>query len=326
MKLYLHVHDGTVWHSIDGRHVEDSGQDVLEFIDDSGRIANRDLYVLGMRGNAALLAHLYELKESRQLPIVVHVASPLVCQTQADRESPESVLASMRCFNRAASLGGFHKFEAKDYISYAIVRELVAHNCVTDTARRYAQLHPVWNALQFVPHKNADKCIELLSVIVDPRWYVDVCNPDRLSKLESYLGLNPRTQAGLTGKTPAGDHADACALVAGCWQQAELLNRVLGLFRLHGPTPVADCVEPGLAPGDFAWRMWGTRLGMGSKYKSKGPVMATLRASQLFVGYIRHTWLSALYSDAQKGRDELFSPKAFFRHAEEVEAYTRHMA
>jgi hypothetical protein len=219
------------------------------------------------------------------------------------------------------AMGGWHEFGEADYPSYAIASVEDYHRLPFDLGRlRMTMLarHPAWPGLSFIAHLDLDKLAQLLGVILDPRWYVSLRTPrhgsdiapyyDDAAKLHAYLGLDPRTMAGVLGLIkPCGSYA-LCRLVLETWSATV-------------PKPNEQ------APGYFLWRRY---------RRENGPLKAALRASQMFVDYLRLVWFDALYCDHTASRraapgkrpvgEGLFAPDHFFSDALEAGAYVEHRA
>lgn len=315
--------DGLVWY-VDGRHgTINTCAPIEDFLEDDACQRARYVRMVGSSGNAQALCAMYNRKESGRL-LRLEVASPaIVGRTRAERDDPRLMLVRMR--DSAAdglnpALGGWHEFGIADYASYAIAAcnnyERIEVN--TDRFRKdMLAIHPAWPALSFIRRLNLNKLAQLLGIVLDPRWYVSLRAPrrgsdivpyhDDAAKLHAYLGLDPRTMAGVLGLCEATGSTDRCRLVFETWSSS-------------GPPQ-----ESGF-PGDFLWRRFS---------REDGPVKGALRTSQLFIDYLRLVWLDALYCDrVKKGipaapgkrprQEGLFSPDHFFQLTEEAVAYTTH--
>ena len=182
------------------------------------------------------------------------------------------------------AMGGWHEFDAADYPAYAIAACADRGPGDADLDAFRAQMvmaHPAWPALSFISHLNPAKLALLLGVILDPRWYVSLRSPrkgddvvpyhDDSAKLHAYLGLDPRTMAGVLGSNKEFGSSARCRLVLETWV---------------GTTPEEPEVYQ--HPGYFLWRRY---------LREECHVKGTLRASQLFVDYLRLVWLDAIYCD-----------------------------
>lgn len=328
LALKLHVDAGIVWTLRGCEHPASTRCNVADAIGGNLLDSKDTVRVVGTRENAELILKLYEylsLGGIRSLQLV----TPLVCSTAADRRRPEAVLYHMRRFNKSPSLGGYHEATKDDFVAYALAVEL--DNCdgdsLTECASRLLDEHPAWRHMTFIPDLHKVECAKLLATILDPRWYIDLCKPDRGAKLEAYLGLNPKTQDCVTSRLdgPRWRHHARCTLVADCWFSLDMFDAVNETYDKYGIKDFGRLDECGLRPGDFLWRIWGTHMGVPWSNKLCDHVKAQLRASQKFVNFIRLTWLAQLYSSCDYVDASLFRASDFFPHVVEVQAYNHYI-
>ncbi len=199
------------------------------------------------------------------------------------------------------SLGGWHEFNELDYPSYFLAMQY-AGGADFESVRPILDSHPVWKSLKFISHLNEEKCSRLFALLLDPRWYIDPTEPEKNTKLESYLGLTPKIQQRVTaGDKDQGKLYDKCKLVMDCW-------------RTGRPTSKEEYRDP----CNFIWRIHASE---------DNPYKADLRASQAFVAFLKGIWLSELYKDrASVSMDGLFVPEYFFNNPDEIDAYKEHIA
>jgi len=327
MSLKLHVDSGVVW-ALNGQNIPTCTRQTVADFFGADMLKNCErVRVVGSAQNASLITALYDLKLRKEIESL-QVVTPLVCQTHTERQDPEFVLWSMRNFTRSPSLGGFHEVTHLDYPSYVLLHELKTNKNenefkLSELSRRYLKAHPAWQAISFLRFMDEFKCAHLLANIIDPRWYIDSCHPDRTAKLEAWLGLNPKTQAGvIDSKQLQWRYHERCSLVFDCWFDNKLSLEARSNFNEFGLLPWEEDKENcpvGLAPCDFIWRVWGA-------VETK-PIKAALVGSTYFVKFLRNAWLSALYADSKSaGHFPLFRPVDFFKYAVEAAAYTAHMS
>lgn len=330
--LRLHMHKGKVWYAENDCEARCSGESPVDFLHSNFPLHAGRIQLVGDAANARLITYLYDLKQKQKLESV-QVCSPLVCPIARHRRRPEAVLLHMQVFARAPSLGGFHEVVEADYRAYALSTSLTQNTLhgapVNADALQLLRGHPAWRPLSFIQSLDKLAVAGLLACILDPRWYIDQCAPDRLGKLEAWLGLNPKTQAGVS--LPGASrwrHHHRCAIVLGCWKDLQYQEKVADRFDLGGFDPVAGSTLTGVAPWDFAWRTWGYKMGIGRPEAPEGdPVLADLRGSQRFIAFLRHVWLAELYRDSTATPEQnamLFRPADFFRHPTEIAAYELH--
>lgn len=298
--LILKVHtgpDGRVWHLDGDRLPESTGRPVGEYVKDAPALMRADrVRFMGVPANAELAMHLFSRKVHGDLA-GLEVCSPLACETSARREKPESVLFDLRKWAPAIrpSLGGWHQFENLDYVSYAISAGLQRK---ADAAHlvRFLKDHPVWYALAGVPHLNLGAVCELVGGLLDPRFYVDLQEPDRLSKLEAFLGLDPKIAA-CEGRSPEPTRQhDRYRTALRCWKNDD--------------------------PGKETARVMPELFLRRTYHEAGGGWKGDLKATKRFVHYLRHCWLDALYP-VRYWAEPLFAPEHFFTEAKETVEWYR---
>jgi len=132
----------------------------------------------------------------------LQVCSPQVEFVNLDEYSPEKVLMNMRKWKYPSSLGGFHDVEVEDYTIYSMAYLLSSTKPSKKSTEQLMALfkkHPMSKIFSFVPFFNQEMCAKLLAVTLDPRWYVDLSNPDKLYKYYnpkqiSFEIIDPRTK------------------------------------------------------------------------------------------------------------------------------------
>jgi hypothetical protein len=297
MKLYL-ADDGNVWYINGDGPPTNSGKSLIPFMLHAASRHPR-LRIMGLRKHAHMILAGFHQRLQNETGCV-EVCSPAICRTEQERHDPEQALFAMRTCERASSVGGWHIVGRDDYATYALVSHLhKMEDKVDDHARRLLKAHPVWPALSFIPHLNVDRCCQLLATVVDPRWFVSPFYPGRGARLRSYLGLDLKTTQGVLGLGPKTRLHERCKVVYDSW---------------HGPH------DPKLIerPDNFL-----LRVARAHEEKS-GEAVAVLRASQMFVDYLRLIWLAVL-GRMHGSREALFVPKYFFNGNGEAEAFSEHV-
>lgn len=246
----------------------------------------RHVRVPGMRRNAATLLELQTLRLQGHVGRV-EVGTPLLGETQRERDCPSTMLQRMRAAPTgvASSLGGWHNFDDMDYAAYAVADALDRGDPSDTLLQQLLQAHPAWLFLQRLPHLNLRATAAVLAHVLDPRWFVDRERPESGSKLQAYLGLRETTVAAAMNKTTTDATGKRCSDVLAAWWGV-------------GPT------EPdSLRPGHYLWRKWFTH---------ENQVRAAQRVSQDFVTFLRLTWLDALMRRSARATEWLFDPSQWF--------------
>lgn len=292
--------DGHVWYARGISAVKNSEQIVDSFLL-SPVVSGIGLTfrVLGVQQNAELICALY-LRRHKGEVRSIEVAGPNILDSQYDLRSPEMVLQRMRTAAVAPACGGWHQLTMHDYPTYAMLARMLRTNYeYDDSVQQYFQLHPVHKALSFIPTLAPAAAAKLLIHVVDPRWYIDRRRPERIKKLELFLGLTPSVQAKVSNskKLLTKTREFRCSAVLNSWKTQK-------------PEDV-DLKNP----ANFLYRI---------QQAAGGGDRGDLRASQAFVRYVNDNWLSGL--ENRKGaRDGLFAPNLFFKTPAEIESYEYHM-
>ncbi len=256
--------------------------------------------LIGSKRNVHLILALHTKRVTKQSGSI-EVCSPTICETASDLDSPEKTLLAMRRYERPSILGGWHLFRKEDYHSYALSSHI--HKCdniIDDHARRLMKSHIAWHPLSFIPHLSIDHCCQLISTILDPRWFADYTNMGRGSKLRRYLGLDKSTIMGVCNNGPRQRYHKHCELVLNAWKFNEKFDK----RKLEHPEY-------------FLWRVFSHA---GEKH---GPIVAALRTSQVFIEYLRLIWLAAL-GVGRHQNEALFVPRYFFKTESEADAFSSH--
>jgi len=145
--------------------------------------------LLGIPANAELICCLYDkvnvLHKNTGQRIHVILYSPAMCKNRLD--DPLFVMTQLFQPQQQAYIR--HELIGWDYAAYKLI---MSRRKKSLTPSAYAVLyHPAWAALSFLPTKSTSQSIDLLCKIVDPRWFIHPGHPSRLTKLYSYLGLQP---------------------------------------------------------------------------------------------------------------------------------------
>ncbi len=334
--LKVHTCRGKLWCAQGGGLPKPTHMDLPEFLDSSLLLKNPHMRLIGMPCNAKLITALYDRK-TKGIIESVQVVTPMVCPTSGLRREPDAAVHYMRKIALAPSQGGFHEVLEPDYLVYAMLVLLDPRypGNVSQTIR-LMHAHPVWSRLSFIPDLDEVACAVLIASVADPRWYIDLAHPDRSAKLEAFLGLLPRTQAGVSvSGRPAGRHHRRCQNVLDCWKRPEQGASVAALLHVTGTDPVAkkDGVSRpcGLRPGDFIWRKWAISLAL----EQHGPrnianarmIKADLAASRRFIRFLRYVWLDSITAGEvlPEQHTALFRPTQFFKHGLEVAGYNAHV-
>lgn len=267
--------------------------------------------LVGTPQNADLICRLYEAHGETSFPTTIKLASPAAADEPDDGTVPPS-------------LGGWHTMTDADYATYRLI-EAQLHEEPEYHHSYWLKLHPAYAALSFLPSLRPEAAIDLLGKIVDPRFHVDPAQPDRLARLRAFLGLNG--QPALRG---------AAAYDAGCAsdQRYSLLDASV-VFATWSDGYADAIAKPALAPREFLFRVM-------KSVKADTRAEALLKASHVFVRFLRDVWLDQLTPPRKYHSDgvhpprltadpaagycpQLFVPRLFFGQRDEAEAWEEHV-
>ena len=315
--LKLHTDaKGVIWYLDGDRPPRSTSLDPLEFSMGTTLRTDAVVRVLGTHENAPLIEILHNLRLQGKLARV-ELASPMSCSTSSRlRGDPESVLQDMRRWKAAPSQGGWHELTAGEYASYALL--LAGETEGQEAADAILANHPAWPCLAIIPHLSVPHLCGLISMILDPRYFVDQQDPDRLSKLESYLGVEPSIASEPEG-SPVRHRYD---VVVRCWKgsqptEQELATKPYFIWRTY----LSGTSKPPRSRTDD------DKVGEGDKVASRDDkeydehyrrARGEVRACQKFLSYLRHTWMDALYRLHNRRGEPLFEPDFFFTPAESM--------
>lgn len=292
--------DGKVWYSRGIGSIKNSDQIVDGFLLSSVMSgAGLTFRLLGVRQNAELICALY-LRRYKGEVRSIELAGPNILDSQHELDRPELVFQRMRTATAAAACGGWHQLTMHDYPTYAMLARMLRTNYAYDEpVQQYFDLHPAQKALSFIPTLDKSHAAKMLISIIDPRWYIDRRRPERIKKLELFLGLTPAVQQKVSNskKLLTKTREFRCSSVLNSWKTQ--------------PVAKVDLKNP----ANFLYRI---------QQAAGGGAKGDLRASQALIRYLNDNWLVGL--DNRKGiRDGLFAPNLFFKTPAEREAYEYHM-
>lgn len=255
--------------------------------------------ILGVPQNSELICALY-LRRYKGEVRAVEIAGPNILDSQHELRDPATVLMRMRSAVVSSACGGWHNLTLHDYPTYAMIARMTRNKLAFDEpTSTYLHMHPAFKALSFIPTISEENAAKLLITTIDPRWYIDRRRPDRIKKLELYLGLTPAIQQKVSNplKLLSKSRELRCSNVLSSWKSK--------------PYDEVDIKNP----ANFLYRIW---------HAAGGGHHGDLRASQAFLRYLNDNWLSVL--ETRKGvKDGLFAPNLYFKTPAEMAAYEEHM-
>lgn len=242
--------------------------------------------VVGSPANADIVIDLWQRRVKGNLRSV-QLCSPSVTETRTMLDDPQTALYALKVFGNVPSLGGWRDVETADLASFRLAAS-------SGFDRRLLASHPVYRSLTFLANLDESALFDLLSAVIDPRWYVDPAEPDSPQRLLDFLGISHRNYLKLQRyQAPTSDQERLAGRVRDAWICGKSAQTHL--------------------PGAFVVR---------SGYCVKGIVERELMSSMIFVDFLRQVWLNTLES-SHRGR--LFVPELFFTEKGVAEAFRAHL-
>lgn len=324
--------DGIIWLYSPGQAPAECN---LAASDIASEISHADVvYLIGNQRNSELICALNTHRCVNGGSQRVMLGRPgMVDQSELN---PHEIFARMEGHDLPASLGGWHRMTEKDYVTHALISALIqSEGRLSNYADKLLRAHPAWPALSFLPDLGKSEAAELIATIVDPRWHIDYQGPDSCARLRGFMGLGKdgeRIVQDILREELSGHEDDSH------YQRAQL---VLDTWTggSYVPPSVAD-----IGPRDFLWRLQAAG-------RDRRGVRGMLRASQLFLRFVKEVWLDNLTAPRlfesvtrKRGRKNpemcldrrlipcdsyaptLFVPRHFFRLEAEIAAWSAHLS
>lgn len=183
--------DGKSWKA-------ETGKEDAEFFSARSRIEPGTYRVIGVKQNYRLIAEVFPLLKNVPDTYFL-VGSPHICsQYSCDADRPEEVLTCVRSLSVCDSLVNcWHRINLCSFSTFMLLQFFLEEGLGTKTKILYAH-HPLKPYFDFIGFSQEHLAISFIDEIVDPRWYLNLQRPQRLSKLESYFGLKEKQFCAIT--------------------------------------------------------------------------------------------------------------------------------
>jgi hypothetical protein len=273
---------GVVWSAMAGQPMQSTDMGVAEFV--ISLLHPVRVRLLGAAENSSLIVALYNRG------ILVRIASPQSWLQQGD---PLLIpdLSDAAC-SVAASLGGWHAMRHIDFVGYALCENMLRPRVDFDSVSVVTQ-HPAWAGVSFSSSVAAEHFGRLVGLIRDPRWFVHAEHPNRLSKLECFLGLNPKRLEAIYSRRLSGPPSVRQA-------------RAVATFRAWwGGHPTASAVDLS-DPRNFLFNALAGYLNSGVKLG-----VALFKTTRLFLKFVVGVWLNEAAKKTPH-YNHVFVPELFF--------------
>jgi hypothetical protein len=254
---------GVIWTSDGVGSPQAHGYDVDAFVGAMPKLGIATVRLIGTRANCHLVPALW-----RCVPNQATIAGPNPLRGELNTDDAALLPAWFNMISVPPSLGGWRPITSLDAASCGLANQVYTRGA-----------HPVIERMRFVTGLNVTLLGQVVAAIRDPRWFVDLENPDRMSRLSAYFGLVPRDSSRRRGGWAEKVHA--------CWS---------------GGIATPD------APGAFLPRML--------RRSRADPSVATVRVSIAFLSLLRQVWLEEIYAGDPRRpaacRETMFAPDRFF--------------
>lgn len=285
LKLTVDDHN-IVWYLLNNGLPKSSGTDSSDFLKSIERFRSSHIRSVGSANNADLLKQLFEMRLHDEFDSL-EVCGPQCCHDIL-RKDPELTLYSMRKWTAPVSLGGWHTFSIKDYISYALAAHYEFQTEYTRYVENLVASHPLWPYISFIEDADAEAFSRLVGCIIDPRWFASEDDKET-DGLENYLGL-------------VDDYHRSDDL-----SKEKRYQMVMDSW--HG-TKTGKSIKIA-TPRTFLQRIW-------SEHKGSDYV-----ACKKFIEFFRLAWLMVLCDTGQA--TQLFVPQHFLSTGIELDAFYTHV-
>jgi hypothetical protein len=318
LKLYTAA-DDEVWYAAGDNIPKPSNYSYSEFCKKLRLVGKKScVRLVGNARNAELITKLYFAQQAGDIK-EVQICSPQVERIDLDLHSPEKILLNMRKWVYPTSLGGFRPVSSCDFITYSLASGIASKPAANIKEMRLLyKAHPMYKPLSFIPFLNQDACMVVLALTLDPRWFVDINFPNKLSNYFEYMGVNrlkPYSNA-------ADTDISYCPLKKSERRNAVINSWQTDLVFKNNKLASDDyktnfLVETYISVSDF--------VGANKKRidkKSNDFDEMDMATCQKFLTYIHMSWMNWLYPMPNPWREPLFIPKDFFSEEE----YARYVA
>ena len=144
--------------------------------------------VLGVPDNYDLITSVHPCLQQQDSDSTLLVGSPSICKNYQDL-SAEDVLICMTSLNVHDNLSHrWHFMSGKVFNTYLLLK-FFREEHFSDLVSLIFNQHCLRKYFEFLGADSSLTAVEVISEIVDPRWFINLEKPFKLSKIESYFGL-----------------------------------------------------------------------------------------------------------------------------------------
>ena len=147
--------------------------------------------VLGVPDNYDLITSVYPCLQQQDSDSTLLVGSPSICKNYQDL-SAEDVLICMTSLNVHDNLSHrWHFMSGKVFNTYLLLKFFREEHS-SDVVSLIFNQHCLRKYFEFLGADSSLTAVEVISEVVDPRWFINLEKLFKLSKIESYFGLKSK--------------------------------------------------------------------------------------------------------------------------------------
>ncbi len=154
-------------------------------------MADANYRVLGTKANYDLITSLYPVMQQNDTAKQLFVGSPNICSDHS-AANPEDILLCLTSLSVHDVLPHcWHTVGGKTFNTFLLLKYFEDEG-LTNVAKLIFNQHCLRKYFEFIGQDSPLLSVELISEIVDPRWFISHGNSYKLSKVENYFGLKQK--------------------------------------------------------------------------------------------------------------------------------------
>ena len=177
---------GTVWGLAKGKTPSVVEDNIFS------NLVDADYRVLGAKLNYALITNLYPVMQQNDIAKQLFVGNPSICGDYFAGTSEDILLCLSSLSVHDVLPNCWHTVNGKTFNTFLLLKYFEDEG-LTNVANLIFNQHCLRKDFEFIGQPSPLLSVELLSEIVDPRWFIQHGNSHKLSRLEKYFGLRQKT-------------------------------------------------------------------------------------------------------------------------------------
>ena len=146
--------------------------------------------IMAIANNYRLITEVYSSLVDKGTKSSLLVGSPLICRQR--KQTADQILNCFVVLDVHDSVSNtWHVMDSNLYNNYLLLRTYLEEG-VSDLTRTIYKHHCLKPAFDFMGIHDLEPVLATIALIVEPRWYVNIARPYRLSSFERYFGLLPK--------------------------------------------------------------------------------------------------------------------------------------